>query len=77
MMGNKLLFPAVRFSFPGNNEFYYFDNKIINQALMMVVKVVENTDEGNQTYFASSLGVSSNYQYQPDVNGAFYSEEMI
>ena len=71
MMGNKLLFQQLDLVFPGNNEFYYFDNKIINQAFDMVA-AVENTDEGNQTYLHLVWAYPLNYQYQPDVNGAFY-----
>lgn len=71
MMGNKLLFQQLDLVFPGNNEFYYFDNKIINQAFDMVA-AVENTDEGNQTYLHPVWAYPLNYQYQPDVNGAFY-----
>ena len=71
MMGNKLLFQQLDLVFPGNNEFYYFDNKIINQAFDMVA-AVENTDDGNQTYLHPVWAYPLNYQYQPDVNGAFY-----
>ena len=71
MMGNKLLFQQLDLVFPGNNEFYYFDNKIINQAFDMVA-AVENTEEGNQTYLHPVWAYPLNYQYQPDVNGAFY-----
>lgn len=71
MMGNKLLFQQLDLVFPGNNEFYYFDNKIINQAFDMVA-AVENTDEGNQTHLHPVWAYPLNYQYQPDVNGAFY-----
>lgn len=71
MMGNKLLFQQLDLVFPGNNEFYYFDNKVINQAFDMVA-AVENTDDGNQTYLHPVWAYPLNYQYQPDVNGAFY-----
>ncbi len=71
IMGNKLLFQQLDLVFPGNNEFYYFDNKIINQAFDMVA-AVENTEEGNQTYLHPVWAYPLNYQYQPDVNGAFY-----
>lgn len=71
VMGNKLLFQQLDLVFPGNNEFYYFDNKVINQAFDMVA-AVENTEEGNQTYLHPVWAYPLNYQYQPDVNGAFY-----
>ena len=71
MMGNKLGFQQLDLVFPGNNEFYYFDNKIINQAFD-IFAAVENTDEGNQTYLHPVWAYPLNYQYQPDVNGAFY-----
>lgn len=71
IMGNKLLFQQMNLVFPGNNEFYYFDNKIINQAYDMIASV-ENNDEGNQTYLHSVWAYPLDYQYQPDVNGAYY-----
>lgn len=71
MMGNKILFQQLDLVFPGNNEFYYFDNKIINQAFDAVAGV-ENNEEGNQTYLHPVWAYPLNYQYQPDVNGAFY-----
>lgn len=71
VMGNKLLFQQLDLVFPGNNEFYYFDNKVINQAFDMVA-AVENTEEGNQTYLHPVWAYPLNYQYQPDVNGTFY-----
>ncbi len=37
-----------------------------------MVAAVENTDEGNQTYLHPVWAYPLNYQYQPDVNGAFY-----
>jgi hypothetical protein len=37
-----------------------------------MVAAVENTDEGNHTYLHSVWAYPLNYQYQPDVNGAFY-----
>ena len=71
VMGNKLLFQQMNLVFPGNNEFYYFDNKIINQAYDMIA-AVDNNDEGNHTYLHSVWAYPLDYQYQPDVNGAFY-----
>ena len=71
VMGNKLLFQQMSLAFPGNNEFYYFDNKIINQAYDMIA-AVDNNDEGNHTYLHSAWAYPLDYQYQPDVNGAYY-----
>ena len=70
-MGNKLLFQQMNLVFPGNNEFYYFDNKNMNQPFDMVA-ATNNNDEGNHTYLHSVWAFPLNYQYQPDVNGAFY-----
>lgn len=71
VMGNKLIFQQMNLVFPGNNEFYYFDNKIINQAYDMIASV-ENNEEGNHTYLHSAWAYPFDYQYQPDVNGAYY-----
>lgn len=70
-LGNQLYFQQPNLSFPGNNEFYYFDNKILNQAYDMVA-ATENTDGTNHTYLHPVWAYPLNYQYQPDVNGAFY-----
>ena len=71
VMGNKILFQQLDLVFPGNNEFYYFDNKIIDQPFDAVASVLNN-QEGNHTYLHSAWAYPLNYQYQPDVNGAFY-----
>ena len=70
-MGNKLLFQQMDLVFPGNNEFYYFDNKILNQPFDTVA-AVENNEEGKHTYLHPVWAYPLNYQFQPDVNGAFY-----
>ena len=70
-MGNKLLFQQLNLAFPGNNEFYYFDNKVINQAMDMVAGT-ENIEGRNYTYLHPVWAYPGDYQYQPDVNGAFY-----
>ncbi len=70
-LGNRVLFQQLNLSFPGNNEFYYFDNKIINQPFDMVAGA-ENIDGVNYTYLHPVWAFPLNYQYQPDVNGAFY-----
>jgi hypothetical protein len=70
-LGNKLLFQQMNLTFPGNNEFYYFDNKNMNMAADMV-RATEVKDGINQTYLHPVWAFPLNYQYQPDVNGAFY-----
>ncbi|MDC8105288.1 MULTISPECIES: type IX secretion system plug protein [Chryseobacterium] len=70
-LGNKLLFQQMSLTFPGNNEFYYFDNKNMNMAADMV-RATEVKDGVNQTYLHPVWAFPLNYQYQPDVNGAYY-----
>ncbi|MDR2204983.1 MAG: DUF5103 domain-containing protein [Flavobacteriaceae bacterium] len=70
-LGNKIVFQQLDLAFPGNNEFYYFDNKILNQPFDTVAGT-ENIDGFNYTYLYSVWAYPLNYQYQPDVNGAFY-----
>lgn len=70
-LGSKLLFQQMNISFPGNNEFYYFDNKIMNQPFDMVA-ATENIEGTNYTYLHPVWAFPMNYQNQGDVNGAFY-----
>ena len=70
-LGNKLLFQQMNLTFPGNNEFYYFDDKNMNLAADMV-RATELKDGVNQTYLHPVWAYPLNYQYQPDVNGAWY-----
>jgi len=70
-MGNKLLFQQLNLAFPGNNEFYYFDNKNMRMAADMV-RETGIVDGINQTYLHPVWAYPLNYQYQPDVNGAWY-----
>lgn len=70
-LGNKLLFQQMNLSFPGNNEFYYFDNKNMNHAFDMVANA-ETVDGVNYTDLYPVWAFPLNYQYQPDVNGAYY-----
>ncbi|WP_027377349.1 type IX secretion system plug protein [Kaistella palustris] len=70
-LGNKLLFQQLSLSFPGNNEFYYFDNKNMSYAFDMVAGA-ETLDGKNYTYLHPVWAFPLNYQYQPDVNGAYY-----
>ena len=70
-LGNKMMFQQLDLVFPGNNEFYYFDNKIINQPIDMVAKT-DNVENVNHTFLYPVWAYPLNYQYQPDVNGAYY-----
>lgn len=70
-MGNQLMFQQMNLVFPGNNEFYYFDNKNMNMAADMV-RATEVKDGVNNTFLHSVWAFPLNYQYQPDVNGAWY-----
>lgn len=70
-LGNKILFQQMNLVFPGNNEFYYFDNKNMNQPFDMVAQS-ETVDGVNYTYLHPVWAFPLNYQYQPDVNGAYY-----
>lgn len=70
-LGSQILFQQMNLTFPGNNEFYYFDNKNMNLAADMV-RATEVKDGVNQTYLHPVWAYPLNYQYQPDVNGAWY-----
>ncbi len=70
-MGNQLMFQQLNLVFPGNNEFYYFDNKNMNMAADMV-RATEVKDGVNNTFLHPVWAFPLNYQYQPDVNGAWY-----
>ena len=70
-LGNQVLFQQLDLAFPGNNEFYYFDNKNINRGFDMV-SGGEVFEGQNYTYLHPVWAYPLNYQYQPDVNGAFY-----
>lgn len=70
-LGNKLLFQQLNLSFPGNNEFYYFDTKNMNQPFDMVAGA-ETIAGINYSYLFPVWAFHLNYQFQPDVNGAFY-----
>ncbi|MFC6268747.1 type IX secretion system plug protein [Frigoriflavimonas asaccharolytica] len=70
-LGSQILFQQLELSFPGNNEFYYFDNKNITRGFDAVAggEVFEGQ---NYTYLHPAFAYPLNYQYQPDVNGAYY-----
>jgi len=70
-LGSQILFQQMNLTFPGNNEFYYFDNKNMDMAADMV-RATEIKDGVNQTYLHPVWAYPLNYQYQPDVNGAWY-----
>ena len=71
VFGNQLIFQQLDLTFAGNNEFFYFDNKNLN-APMDMVRAYENIDGVNYTYLFPIWTSPFSYQYQPDVNGAFY-----
>lgn len=71
ILGNKLMFQQLDLVFPGNNEFYFFDNKTLNQPFNTVA-AVERNEDGNNTYLHPAWAYPLDYQFQPDVNGAFY-----
>ena len=70
-LGNRILFQQTNLTFPGNNEFYYFNNRTIDQSYDMIAKA-EQVDGVINTYLHPVWAFPQNYQYQPDVNGAFY-----
>jgi len=70
-LGSQILFQQMSIVFPGNNEFYYFDNKNMNMPADMVSETGLK-DGVNNTYLHPVWAFPLNYQYQPDVNGAFY-----
>lgn len=71
MQGNQLSYQQLSVSFSGNNEFYYFDNKNLNQPMGMVASTT-NDDGQNHTFLYPVWAYPMDYQYQPDVNGAYY-----
>lgn len=70
-LGNKLLFQQTDLSFAGNNEFYYFNNRVLDQAFDAVART-ENQEGVIHTYLHPVWAYPQNYQYQPDVNGAYF-----
>lgn len=70
-LGNKILFQQLDLAFAGNNEFYYFDNKVIDKSYDMIAST-ERKEDYIETYLHPVWAYPLNYQYQPDVNGAFY-----
>ncbi|WP_312324314.1 type IX secretion system plug protein domain-containing protein [Soonwooa sp.] len=70
-LGNKMLFQQLGLAFPGNSEFYYFDNKILNQVYDMVANVGSENGQ-NQTYLFPVWAFPETYQAIGDVNGAYY-----
>ena len=70
-LGSQILFQQLELSFPGNNEFYYFDNKNITRGFDMV-SGGEVFEGQNYTYLHPVWAYPLQYQYQPDVNGAYF-----
>ncbi|MDO5615753.1 MAG: DUF5103 domain-containing protein [Cruoricaptor ignavus] len=71
VLGNRVMFQQMNLAFSGNNEFYYFDNKNLRTPMDMVA-AVDNVDGINYTYLHPVWAFPLNYQYQPDVNGAYF-----
>lgn len=69
--GNQLLFQQLNLVFAGNNEFHYFDNKNLSTPMDMVAGF-DNVEGKNYTYLYPTWTSPMSYQYQPDVNGAYY-----
>lgn len=69
--GNQLLFQQLSLIFAGNNEFHYFDNKNLSTPMDMVAGF-DNVKGKNYTYLYPTWTSPISYQYQPDVNGAYY-----
>lgn len=70
-MGNKILFQQPNLAFAGNNEFYYFNNRVLDQAFDAVART-ERVENQIHTYLHPVWVSPHSYQYQPDVNGAYY-----
>lgn len=69
--GQSVNFQGLNLAFAGNNEFYYFDNKMIDQPYDMVM-ATETINSENHTMLFPVWAYPLSYQFQPDVNGAFY-----
>ena len=70
-LGNKIIFQQMNLIFPGNNEFYYFNNRTLDQSYDMIARA-ENDNGILHTHLYPVWAFPMNYQYQPDVNGAYY-----
>jgi len=70
-LGNRIIFQQMNLAFPGNNQFFYFNNRTIDQAYDMVARA-ENKDGILHTFLYPVWAFPQDYQYQPDVNGAYY-----
>lgn len=70
-LGSRLLWQQMTLTFPGNNEYFYFDNKNMKMAADMV-RATQIIDDQNHTFLHPVWAYPLNYQYQPDVNGAWY-----
>ncbi|MDL1914085.1 MAG: DUF5103 domain-containing protein [Bergeyella sp.] len=70
-LNNRLIFQQLNLSFPGNNEFYYFNNRTLGLGYDMIAK--GSIEEGqHHTYLFPVWAYPLNYQYQPDVNGSYF-----
>lgn len=70
-LGNKILFQQLDLSFAGNNEFYYFNNRVLDQAFDAVART-ENREGVIHTHLHPVWTSPQSYQYQPDINGAYF-----
>jgi len=70
-LGSGIAFQQMDLAFPGNNQFYYFDSNNLMSASDMVARISTEGDE-NEILLFPVLAYPMDYQYQPDVHGAFY-----
>ena len=68
---NQLLYTYTnKTNFWGGNEYYYFDNKIIRNSSLNVVKV-EKRDVFHHYLYPFTYNEFRKYTYNPDINGQF------
>ncbi|OAD45853.1 type IX secretion system plug protein [Polaribacter atrinae] len=68
---NQLLYTYTnKTNFWGGNEFLYFDNKIIRNNSLNVVKVIKE-DVFHHYLYPYTYNEFSEYKYNPDINGQF------
>ncbi len=67
-----LLFQNLNLVYPGNSEFFYFENRNLNAATNMVALTQLIEDSHWETHLYPALAYPTTYQGVPDANGAFY-----
>ncbi|MEO9571254.1 MAG: DUF5103 domain-containing protein [Polaribacter sp.] len=68
---NQLLYKYTKkTNFWGGNEYFNFDNKIIRNSSLNVVKVIRK-DIFHHYIYPYSYNPFNNYKYNPDINGQF------